>query len=189
MDIQGFCKQLEEGLLKARCCQEKVDLTEHLLNQLSCSDIDCCEKWDCCSGRYARHLVNNGERSGCCIVAMSCGPGQATPVHDHDGTWCVECCLEGQLEVVQYELEEAQEIDDGPLYLLEPKETQFVGRGAVGCLIPPFEHHTIHNPFSKRAVTLHVYGKELKKSACFYPVAEGLYRREERPLSYANADL
>ena len=57
----------------------------------------------------------------------------------------------------------------------------------MGCLIPPYEHHIIRNPFEERAVTLHVYGKELKKSSCFYPVQDDLYRREERQLSYAKA--
>lgn len=187
MNIDEFCKELEQGLVSVSGCDEKVNLVEQMLNKLTLSNIDCCEAWDCSSGCYARHLVYHGEESGCCVVAMSWGPGQGTPVHDHDGTWCVECCLQGQLEVVQYELEETRDEARGLLYVFEPKESQKVGRGAVGCLIPPYEHHTIQNPFEQKAITLHVYGKELKKSSCFYPVEANLYRREERPLSYANA--
>lgn len=186
MTLEGFCQELEEGLLKAHTSEDKVRVTEELLSQLSGSELKCCEKWDCREGCYARHLVYHGERSGCCIVAMSWGPGQGTPVHDHDGTWCVEACLEGQLEVIQYELEETRDDSEGPVYVFDSKEIQRVGRGAVGCLIPPYEHHIIRNPFAKRAITLHVYGKELKKASCFYPVAERCYRREERPLSYAS---
>ena len=189
MTIETFCQQLEQGLSALDCCEQKVNLTEKLLNELTCSKIDCCKHWDCEEGCYARHLVFQGENSGCCIVAMSWGPGQGTPVHDHDGTWCVECCLEGQLDVVQYELESTTADSEGELFNFEPKTCQKVGRGAVGCLIPPFEHHTIHNPHAKRAVTLHVYGKELKKASCFYPVADKLYRRKERPLGYAKATV
>jgi len=185
--IQDFCLELEKGLVHTTNCQEAVGLTERLLGKLSDSEFQCCEEWGCRDGCYARHLVFHGEDSGCCIVAMTWGPGQGTPVHDHDGTWCVECCLEGKLEVVQYECEGEEARSDESLYRFVPRESQTVGRGAVGCLIPPYEHHIIRNPFEERAVTLHVYGKELKKSSCFYPVQGDLYRREERQLSYAKA--
>lgn len=185
--LHDFCQELEQGLVKTNNCEEAVSLTELMLGKLSSSEFQCCHEWDCRDGCYARHLVFHGANSGCCIVAMSWGPGQGTPVHDHDGTWCVECRLEGRLEVVQYECEGTEKKTEGPLYRFVPKEAQMVGRGAVGCLIPPYEHHIIRNPFEERAVTLHVYGKELKKASCFYPVEDDLYRREERPLSYAKA--
>ena len=187
MRIDDFCRELDQGIAANPSWESRVDLVERMLCKLSASDFDCGGKWDCKSDCYARHLVFLGEESGCCVVAMSWGPGQGTPVHDHDGTWCVECCLQGRLEVVQYELEDTREVGGEPLYRFERRESQQVGRGAVGCLIPPYEHHTIHNPFPERAVTLHVYGKELKKSSCFYLVTENLYRRQDRPLTYADS--
>ena len=39
-------------------------------------------------------------------VVMTWGPGQKTPLHDHAGMWCVECVVEGELEVVQFDLME-----------------------------------------------------------------------------------
>lgn len=189
MEIVDFCRELDGGLVASESWDDKVALVERMLCKLSASDFTCEGKWNCCSDRYARHLVHYGEKSGCCIVAMSWGPGQGTPVHDHDGTWCVECCLQGRLEVVQYELEDTNDVAGEPIYVFERKESQNVGRGAVGCLIPPYEHHTIHNPFSERAVTLHVYGKELKKSSCFYPIEGKSYRREEKKLGYSDPVL
>ncbi|MFA5507736.1 MAG: cysteine dioxygenase family protein [Vulcanimicrobiota bacterium] len=186
MQIDAFCKELDQKIVANHTWKGKVALVEQMLCRLSKSDFDCGGKWNCRSDCYARHLVFQGRESGCCVVAMSWGPGQGTPVHDHDGTWCVECCLQGQLEVVQYELEDTRDDAGEPLYRFGRRESQQVGRGAVGCLIPPYEHHTIHNPFQERAVTLHVYGKELKKSSCFYQVAENLYRRQERALGYSN---
>lgn len=185
MTIENFCLELDQKLLLVDDWDDKVRVTETLLSKLSESDFSCCGKWNCESDKYARHLVYRSNESGCCIVAMSWGPGQGTPVHDHDGTWCVECCLEGQLEVVQYEIEGTKSEREEVFYKLAPRQRQEVGRGAVGCLIPPYEHHTIHNPHSQRAVTLHVYGKELMKSSCFVPVEGELYRRVERPLGYA----
>jgi predicted metal-dependent enzyme (double-stranded beta helix superfamily) len=186
VQIEEFCSELDGGLSTSESWDDKVAIVERMLCKLSASPFQCCGQWDCSSDCYARHLVYQGEQSGCCIVAMSWGPGQGTPVHDHDGTWCVECCLEGRLEVVQYELEETREQQDDPVYVFERKESQHVGRGAVGCLIPPYEHHTIRNPFTERAVTLHVYGKELQKSSCFYPVEGNSYKRVERQLGYSN---
>lgn len=187
MTIENFCRELDRELLLVECCEDKVRVTETMLGKLSVSDFDCCHKWGCESDKYARHLVYRSDNSGCCIVAMSWGPGQGTPVHDHDGTWCVECCLEGRLEIVQYEIEGTETEQDETLYKLGRRQSQHVGPGAVGCLIPPFEHHTILNPFEERAVTLHVYGKELMKSSCFVPIDAGeeLFRRIERPLGYA----
>jgi hypothetical protein len=45
----------------------------------------------------------------------------------------------------------------------------------------------IRNPGSSKAITLHVYGKELLKSSCFVPLGDDRYRRVERHLAYAEA--
>ncbi len=187
MTIESFCQTLETELVHCRSCEERVELTERLLEGLSQKVGDCCGPWGCSSEKYARHLVYQGKNSGCCVVAMAWAPGQGTPVHDHDGTWCVECCLEGRLEIVRYELQEKIRVGDETQYLFEPVESERVGRGAVGALIPPYEHHVIRNPFEERAVTLHVYGKELKQSSCFMPVQGNRYRRVQKPLAYSEA--
>ncbi len=185
MKLQQFCEELERQLSEAESCEEKVERTESLLLELSKAGAGCSENWSCSGERYARHLVFHGAQSGCCIVAMAWGPGQGTPVHDHDGTWCVECCLEGELEIVRYELQDTCKEAGEEQYLFEAVDSERVGPGNVGCLIPPYEHHVIRNPFDKRAVTLHVYGKELTKSSCFEPISGNRYRRVQKPLAYA----
>lgn len=187
MTLESFCEELDSCLCGACDCESKVECTEQMLNKLSQAHLDCCQKWDCQHECYGRHLVYMGEKSGCCVVAMTWGPGQGTPVHDHDGTWCVECCLEGRLEVVRYELQDTVHQEGEPCFLFREAETQTVGYGEVGALIPPYEHHVIRNPFEERAVTLHIYGKELKKASCFQPLGENRYRRVERQLGYASA--
>lgn len=187
MTLESFCEELDCCLCGACDCVEKVQHTEHMLNKLSQADLSCCDNWACQGECYARHLVYQGKKSGCCIVAMTWGPGQGTPVHDHDGTWCVECCLEGRLEVIRYELLDTVEHEKEPCFLFREVESQTVGVGEVGALIPPFEHHVIRNPFKERAVTLHIYGRELKKASCFEPLGGERYRRVEKPLGYASA--
>ena len=53
---------------------------------------------------YARRELYRSARHGYSVVAMTWGPGQGTPVHDHSGLWCVEGVWGGQLEITQYEL-------------------------------------------------------------------------------------
>ncbi|MEO6249681.1 MAG: cysteine dioxygenase, partial [Luteimonas sp.] len=38
---------------------------------------------------YARRELYRSQRHGYSVVAMTWGPGQGTPVHDHSGLWCV----------------------------------------------------------------------------------------------------
>lgn len=186
MSLDLFCQELEEGLNRAESCEAKVQHTEKMLLKLCQSDISCCKNWECCGEKYARHLVFQGEQSGCSVVAMAWAPDQATPLHDHDGTWCVEGCLEGKLEVIRYELQSTTREDEEDIYHFEEADKQSVGCGSIGCLIPPFEHHIIRNPFEERAITLHVYGRELTKASCFEPVGERKYKRVERCLSYSS---
>ncbi|KZC35977.1 cysteine dioxygenase, partial [Rhodanobacter sp. FW510-R12] len=65
---------------------------------------------------YARRELYCSEEHGYCVVAMTWGPGQGTPIHDHDGMWCVEGVWNGALEIVQYELIE----HDAQRYCFQP---------------------------------------------------------------------
>ena len=133
-------------------------------------------------GCYARHLIHRDGPDGFCVVAMVWGPGQGTPIHDHGGTWCVEGCIEGRLEITSYR---CQALDDQRLRF-QPESTLAVGQGSVGCLIPPFEHHRVHNPYSENALTIHVYGQELKKCRRFHHEREDVYRCESVQLCYSS---
>jgi predicted metal-dependent enzyme (double-stranded beta helix superfamily) len=130
---------------------------------------------------YARRLLYRDDELGFTALVMTWGPGQRTALHDHAGIWCVEGVLEGEMEVVRYELLEEK---DG--------ECRFADRGSVhatagtaGALIPPFEHHVLANALPDRAsLTLHVYGGEMSHCDIFQPQENGSYRRSTRQLSY-----
>lgn len=139
-----------------------------------------CETSDSC---YARHLIYRHPGNGFCLVAMVWGPGQGTAIHDHGGTWCVEGCVQGKLAITSYRMlgdQAAERVQ------FEQEERIEVGLGAVGCLIPPFEHHRIHNPFDEVAITLHVYGEELHNCTRFTKADGDSYRPEKVPLSYTS---
>lgn len=131
------------------------------------------------SDHYARRELHRDPGGGYSVMAMTWGPGQSTPIHDHCGMWCVEAVWHGQIEVVQYELMEQR----GDRYRFEPRTTMRAGVGSAGSLIPPHEYHTIWNPDSdEAAVTLHIYAGKMTRCSVFRPEAGGWYRREERKL-------
>lgn len=132
---------------------------------------------------YARRLLHRDPKGRYTAVVMTWGPGQGTPLHDHAGTWCVECVVDGDMEVRQFDLLEER---DGR-FRFEPQQTIDAVRGSAGCLIPPYEYHTLTNRRAEGAsVTLHIYGGEMTHCHVFEPLDDGSYRRAERQLSYHN---
>lgn len=133
---------------------------------------------------YARRLLHRDPDLGFTVVVMTWGPGQATPVHDHAGIWCVEGVLEGMMEVTQLEL--VAEDDAGRCRFVEQGHT-VTGVGSSGALIPPFEYHSLGNALDDRtSVTVHVYGGEMSGCSVFEPQADGSFLRRRRALSYHN---
>ncbi|MBP6595985.1 MAG: cysteine dioxygenase family protein [Arenimonas sp.] len=128
---------------------------------------------------YARRELYRCERSGYSVVAMTWGPGQGTPIHDHSGLWCVEGIWHGQLEITQYDLREQA----GDRYHFIPVGTHIASAGSAGSLIPPHEYHTILNPSADAiAVSLHIYKQALTCCSMFQPESGDWYRKADRQL-------
>jgi 3-mercaptopropionate dioxygenase len=129
---------------------------------------------------YCRRLIHQDSELDFTIMAMTWGPGQSTPLHDHAGMWCVEAVWHGQIEVVQYELIEREQ----DRFHLERRTTMRTGVGSAGSLIPPHEYHTIANPDQdKPAITIHIYAGEMDQCCVFAPVEANWYERQPRRLS------
>ncbi|MEW6281279.1 MAG: cysteine dioxygenase family protein [Candidatus Eremiobacterota bacterium] len=184
MVVEQLLEELDGGLNRACDCQAKVQECCRLLER---NARTCCLPQRLVQSSpkgYARHLVYLDPDDRYCVVAMVWGPGQGTAIHDHDGTWCVEGCLDGRLAITSYQFVRA--VDEN-LVELKPERTLEVGVGAVGRLIPPFEHHRIFNPFSEQAVTLHIYGKELKHCTRFLETDQpDTFRKERVQLGYCS---
>jgi 3-mercaptopropionate dioxygenase len=130
---------------------------------------------------YARRLLHRDPASRYTVVVMTWDAGQRTGLHDHAGIWCVECVVEGQMEVTQYDLAQANH----GTFRFEQKSTVTAEVGSAGCLIPPFEYHTLANKLPDRpSITLHVYGGEMDRCHLFEPRGDGSYERRERALGY-----
>lgn len=131
------------------------------------------------SDHYARRELYRSPVHGYSVVAMTWGPGQGTPVHDHSGLWCVEGVWDGELDITQYELLE----QDGERFRFRPAGGIQAGPGSAGSLIPPHEYHTIRNASDDRvAVSLHIYKAEMQCCSMFTPVEGEWYVRNDRSL-------
>jgi predicted metal-dependent enzyme (double-stranded beta helix superfamily) len=146
------------------------------------------EVFEPADGHYARRELYHDEEMGFSIMAMTWGPGQGTPIHDHDGMWCVEGVWAGTIEVVQFDLRE----QNGDNFRFEPVATMRTGPGSAGSLIPPHEYHTIRNPNNEEtAVSVHIYRGEMNRCKVFLPQEQatsdasndGWYLRQERQLA------
>jgi len=131
-------------------------------------------------GRYARRELYLCEKRGFSVTAMTWGPGQGTPIHDHDGMWCVEGVWHGELEITAYERTQC----GAGRYGFESRGTMNVGPGSAGSLIPPHEYHTIYNATNAVAVTVHVYRNRMTRCGVFLPTGNGWFARDERSLSF-----
>lgn len=130
---------------------------------------------------YARRLLYRSPEHGYSVVAMTWGPEQGTPLHDHAGLWCVEAVCDGRIAVTQYELEE----HEGERFRFRRCDRVEAGVGTAGCLIPPHEYHTIANCCGQDcAVSLHIYGGDMEACNAFIPVGNGWYEREAKPLGF-----
>lgn len=124
-------------------------------------------------GRYARRELHRSTTLGYSVIAMCWGPGQGTPLHDHDAMWCVEGVWRGDLRVTPYALLEQR----GPRWRFAAQPVLYGETGSAGSLIPPHEYHTLRNASSEDiAVSLHVYQGPMERSTVFDPLGDGWYQ-------------
>lgn len=133
-----------------------------------------------CPDHYARNLLHRDPDGRYSVIAMVWSNGQGTPIHDHGGLWVVECVYRGKIQVEIFD--KTNESQDG-VCTFNKEDTIVAGCGQAGALIPPFDYHTIRNPFEEAAVSLHIYGGDLLACDVFEPRGDGLYQREHKDLT------
>lgn len=165
-DPGAICARIKHVLMEA-LRERRLDMPETFLQPVPTG--------------YARRCLFRDPRGRFSVVVMVWGPGQGTPLHDHAGHWCVECVYDGRIQVTSYELEQE---GSGKVCFQERGSVQ-AGIGAAGALIPPYEYHTIRNPHTEKAVTIHVYEGELTWCHAFEPLPEsGWFAPHRHELHY-----
>jgi predicted metal-dependent enzyme (double-stranded beta helix superfamily) len=130
---------------------------------------------------YTRRLLHKSDNY--CIVVMVWGVQQGTPIHDHDGSWCVECVSHGTIRVRSFDL--IGKPEDEVVGFRQTDEI-VASQGMAGSLIPPFDYHMIENPEANAAVTIHVYGEEMQGCHIFQKINAEDYQREWKTLRYTD---
>jgi 3-mercaptopropionate dioxygenase len=103
---------------------------------------------------YRQHLLHVAPDGAFSLVALVWLPGQATPVHDHLA-WCVVGVHQGAEYETRYRLTR-----DGRLL---PSGSGLAQVGDVSGLLPPGDIHRVHNDGDDVAISLHVYGADLRE--------------------------
>ncbi len=130
---------------------------------------------------YARRCLYKDPKGRFSVVIMVWAPGQGTPLHDHAGHWCVECVYDGKIRVRSFE----REAEDSGRICFRERQSVVSGVGDAGALIPPYEYHSIDNPFDIQAVTIHVYEGEITWCHAFEPLEEaGWFQPQRHELGY-----
>ncbi|HXU34264.1 MAG TPA: cysteine dioxygenase family protein [Thermoanaerobaculia bacterium] len=107
---------------------------------------------------YRQHVLHAEADGSFSIVALAWLPGQQTSIHDHV-CWCAIGLHEG------VEREESYEIDgDGRGRVLMPLGSQDFRVGEVATLVPPGDIHRVTNPGPGPAVSIHVYGTDIRSA-------------------------
>ena len=103
---------------------------------------------------YRQHLLAVAADGAFSLVALVWLPGQATPIHDHL-SWCVVGVHQGAEHETRYRLDADRLIADG---------TAVARVGDVSGLLPPGDIHKVENAGSGLAISLHVYGADLRST-------------------------
>ena len=110
---------------------------------------------------YARNCVYSCSSGTLSLFTMVWNPGQWTPVHDH-GTWGIVGIIEGVLEERNFIRMDTRERDDSGILLVRGGNI-LLNEGSVTTFVPNPDHihRTGVSRSRKRAVSLHLYGREL----------------------------
>lgn len=125
--------------------------------------------------RYTRRQLHTCERLDYDLIVMTWGPGQGSPLHDHDGNWCVECLWQGNLEITHHQPRE-RDAEGRIRFASQPPALAHAGEG--DWLDAGAEYHTMRNPDPvTTAVSLHLYPRSFRQSGWFTPDQSGWHHR------------
>lgn len=103
---------------------------------------------------YRSHLLHIAPDGAFSVVALVWLPGQATAIHDHLA-WCVVGVYEGAEHETRYRMSSDGRLVESGSAIAFP--------GDAAGLLPPGDIHRVHNISDQTAISLHVYGADLRQ--------------------------
>jgi predicted metal-dependent enzyme (double-stranded beta helix superfamily) len=107
--------------------------------------------------KYRQHLLHVEEDGSFSLSALVWLPGQKTSIHDHV-CWGVVGIHQGSLREEEYRLEE-----DGGERFLVPGRSVACRFGDVTSVTPPGDIHLLVNSSPEVAISIHIYGTDVRK--------------------------
>jgi 3-mercaptopropionate dioxygenase len=120
--------------------------------------------------RYRQHVLHVAPDGLYSVVALVWLPGHQTSVHDHVA-WCAFGVHRGCEQEIHFEVVEGP--GEPHLY---PVGTVTNRVGTVSALTPPGDVHSVINPGPELAISIHVYGADVRA------VGTSIRRRYELPV-------
>jgi cysteine dioxygenase len=123
--------------------------------------------------QYTRNLVALEARYE--LMVLCWGPGQESPIHNHEGQDCWMAVLEGEIEEVRYPIPAAA--SSGPL---RAKGSATFGAGQVAFIRDEMGLHLVRPTPAARAggVTLHLYSSPYAECNCYCPETGRVTRKK-----------
>ncbi len=146
------------AVVKSECDCQKIGHTvaELLQPYLGFGDFLTAEQLEPDQTKYRQHILHVESDGSFSIVALVWLPGQKTPIHDHV-SWCVVGVYRGEEHETVYE--KAGSANGG---YLRTVGHGFNPRGSVVALLPPGDIHHVANDGAELAVSLHIYGANIR---------------------------
>jgi 3-mercaptopropionate dioxygenase len=123
---------------------------------------------------YRQHVLYVDDEGAFSIVALVWLPGQTTPIHDHV-SWCVVGVYDGQEHEMRYRLTQ----DATTQYLVENGEGTNP-KGSIAALTPPGDIHRVENRGPGVAISVHVYGADIRR------LGSSIRRSYDLPIRHAD---
>lgn len=142
------------------------DLTE-LINSFKLESSDWKEFVHFDLNKYTRNLIGLGKDDRFGLMILAWGPGQKSPIHDHDGSHCIMRVLKGNLVETLYNkcgqgMDSDSSFEESEHYS-KTRETKLI-TGETAYINDKIGWHRVSNAsIHETAVSLHLYAPPIEK--------------------------
>ncbi|WP_200411180.1 cysteine dioxygenase family protein [Virgibacillus salexigens] len=181
--LSDFIRDLTNVVETTNSDSERVPQAEHHLSKLLSSKSWLpMEKMYAGNNSYGRHSLYRDPQDRFEILALIWEPEHSTPLHDHDGTWGVEGVFSGRMKIFNYLQSESY---SNQTTKLRYAGTMTINEQSTGELLPPADCHILKPQGEETVITIHVYGKQLKKFRVFEQTDQkDIYLTHQKTVGY-----